>query len=425
MSELKVAENNDGVRVSAISAYVPPLQSTAGQPSPVAAHGGLSYMAFSRDGDAGTSAALEDARIEILGGEERGMLDMIEAAPPGPIETQWGLGFRGYEECVDHIRAEGVEAPVGGVVLSLRYTVYERSNYSVVSSNAIWRDPARADLAEILRGTGELAERRPELYFPQVLRDARHIGEYYPGLSPNTPECMDRLGVSLAHLESKCSNFYDSAEVERVFYPEIEKLLLEFFPSATDALVYNHDVFDKDYAGDRTEDQDAKNPGVNAQYANIVHNDLNDNSGRVRCRELLTRNLRNFGREVQYTEAEADAKMSRRFMSINLAKPMETVEQYPFVLCAWPSFAHQSYITSYRIYDDRVGETTRFTYSPDHEWYWLPQQKPDEVSMLKCYDSVTDGSVSRWSFHSACIDPTANVDARCRKNGVVRSFVFF
>ena len=27
--------------------------------------------------------------------------------------------------------------------------------------------------------------------------------------------------------------------------------------------------------------------------------------------------------------------------------------------------------------------------------------------MLKCYDAVIDGSVSRWSFHTACIDPTA------------------
>ena len=45
------------------------------------------------------------------------------------------------------------------------------------------------------------------------------------------------------------ANFYDSAEVERVFYPEIEKLLLDFFPGTTDALVYNHDVFDKDYRG--------------------------------------------------------------------------------------------------------------------------------------------------------------------------------
>ncbi len=145
----------------------------------------------------------------------------------------------------------------------------------------------------------------------------------------------------------------------------------------------------------------------------------------MRCRELLTRNLRNFGREQHYTEAEADAKMSRRFVSINLAKPMETVEKFPFVLCAWPSFADQPSITNYRIYDDRVAESTRFTHRPDHERYWFPKQTPTEVSMLKCYDSVTDGSVSRWSFDTACVDPTAPADARCRKNVVVRSYVFF
>jgi hypothetical protein len=39
---------------------------------------------------------------------------------------------------------------------------------------------------------------------------------------------MDGLSLSLAHLESKCTNIYDAAEVERVYYPEIEKLLLEF-----------------------------------------------------------------------------------------------------------------------------------------------------------------------------------------------------
>ena len=406
------------------SAYVPTLQLTKGQPPPFAANGGLSYMSFDRDGDAGTTAAIEAALEQIADGEGQALIDRIENAPPGPIETEWGLGFREYEECLDHIRANGIEAPEGGLALPLRYTVHERPSYSIVPSNALWRDPARKTEAELLRKAEEDNGRR-YLYFPQVMRDARRIGEYYPGLSASRPECMDKLGVSLAHLESKCSNFYDPAEVERVFYPEIERLLLEFFPDATDALVYNHDVFDKDYQGDRTEDQDARNPGVNARYANLVHNDLNDNSGRVRCRELLTKNLRNFGREQHYTEAEAEAKMSRRFMSINLAKPMETVGQFPFVLCAWPSFADQPYITNYRVYDDRVGETTRFTYRPDHEWYWFPRQTPTEVSMLKCYDSITDGSVSRWSFHTACIDPTAPPDAPCRKNVVVRSYVFF
>ncbi len=404
--------------------YVPALELTKGQPAPIAAHGGRSYMALDQDGDAGTAAALEDALEQVATGEGQRVYDWIQSAPPGPIETKWGIGFRKYSECMDYIRAEGIEAPEGGLALPLPYTVYEQPTYSVVTSNAIWHDPDRADLAAKLREEEKHTMRR-NLYFPQVMRDARRIEEYYPGLSPYTAESMDKLGVSLAHLDSQCQNFYDAAEVERVFYPEIEKLLLDFFPGATDALVYNHDVFDKDYEGDRTEDQDAKNPGVNAMYANLVHNDLNDNSGRVRCRELLTKNLRNFGRTQHYTEAEADEKMSRRFMSINLAKPMETVQQYPFVLCAWPSFADQPYINNYRIYDDRVGETTRFTYRPDHEWYWIPQQEPHEVSMLKCYDSVTDGSVSRWSFHTACVDPTLPLNAPCRKNVVVRSFVFF
>ncbi len=409
---------------TASSAYVPPLERTAGQPPPIAANGGLSYMAFDSDGDAGTAAATEAALEQIASGEGQAVIDMLENAPPGPIETKWGLGFRRYAECLEYIRANHIEAPEGGIALPLRYSIHEAPSYSIVSSNALWRDPTRQADAEALRKDEQDSVRRC-LYFPQVLRDARRIAEYYPGLEPTSPECMDKLGVALAHCESKCRDFYDAAEVERVFYPEMEKLLLDFFPDATDALVYNHDVFDKHYEGDRTEDQDNKNPGVNASYANLVHNDLNDNSGRVRCRELLTKNLRNFGREQHYTEAEADAKMARRFMSINLAKPMETVRQNPFVLCAWPSFADQPYINNYRVYDDRVGETTRFTYRPEHEWYWFPEQQPTEVSMLKCYDSVTDGSVSRWSFHTACIDPSAPDDAPCRKNVVVRSFVFF
>jgi len=413
-----------GVTSSTSSVYVPPLQRTKGQPAPIAANGGLSYMSFDRNGDAGTAAATAAALELLAEGKGQELTERLDQAPPGPVETKWGVGFRSYAECLEYIRAKNIEVPEGGIATPLRYSIFEQPSYSIVSSNALWRDPARADLAKELRKEEQDVARRC-LYFPQVLRDARRIEKYYPGLSPNSPECMDKLGVALAHCESKCGNFYDAAEVERVFYPEMEKLLLEFYPNATDALVYNHDVFDKDYKGDRREDQDNKNPGVNANYAYIVHNDLNDNSGRVRCRELLTKNLRNFGREQHYTPAQADAKMSRRFVSINLAKPMETVGQYPFVLCAWPSFADQPYITNYRIYDDRVGETTRFTYRPNHEWYWFPQQKPTEVSMLKCYDSVTDGSVSRWSFHSACTDPTAPADAPCRKNVVVRSFIFF
>jgi hypothetical protein len=140
MSQIEVAEKTiTANKEIANSAYVPPLQRTAGQPPPIAAHGGLSYMAFERDGDAGTAVAIEDACVEISSGEEQRLIDTLDNAPPGPIKTRWGLGFRDYDECLDHIRANGIEAPQGGLALPLRYTIYERSTYSVVSSNAIWR----------------------------------------------------------------------------------------------------------------------------------------------------------------------------------------------------------------------------------------------------------------------------------------------
>ncbi|MYE03274.1 MAG: hypothetical protein F4Y03_18770, partial [Alphaproteobacteria bacterium] len=132
-------------------AYVPPLQLTEGQPPPIAANGGLSYMSFDRNGDAGTAAALEAAFQEIAEGHSQALVDRLDNAPPGPIETKWGLGFRGYDECVEHIRANGIEAPEGGVALPLRYTVYEHPSYSVVPSNALWRDPARKAEADLLR----------------------------------------------------------------------------------------------------------------------------------------------------------------------------------------------------------------------------------------------------------------------------------
>jgi len=72
-----------------------------------------------------------------------------------------------------------------------------------------------------------------------------------------------------------------------------------------------------------------------------------------------------------------------------------------------------------------VGETQGFTRREDHEWYWFPQHRPEEIAFLKCYDSINDGDMSRWSFHTSCILPDVPRDAPSRKNIVVRAFVFY
>ena len=196
MSQLDIADTSVAASAEKASIYVPSLQRTAGQPEPIAAHGGLSYMAFDQDGDAGTTEALRDALAEIAEGESQRVIEMIDKAPRGPIKTKWGVAFREYDECVNYIRqSNSIKAPPGGVALPLPYTVYERPSYSVVPSNAIWRDPARAETAVILRQSEE-GNRRRDLYFPMVLRDARRIGEYYPGLSPSSPELSTVATVS-------------------------------------------------------------------------------------------------------------------------------------------------------------------------------------------------------------------------------------
>src|ERR1700758_4023405 len=110
MDRLNSVENHVAVATESVSSvYVPPLQLTKGQLPPIAANGGLSYMSFDRDGDAGTAAATEEAFRLIATGEGQAVIDMLENAPPGPIQTKWGLGFRTYSECLEYIRTNNIE----------------------------------------------------------------------------------------------------------------------------------------------------------------------------------------------------------------------------------------------------------------------------------------------------------------------------
>ena len=81
MSPLDVADSKVTERAS--PPYVPPLQRTEGQPPPIAANGGLSYMSFDREGDAGTAvASLElGSRIQLT---TRARMRSRQRLPSGP-----------------------------------------------------------------------------------------------------------------------------------------------------------------------------------------------------------------------------------------------------------------------------------------------------------------------------------------------------
>src|SRR5215510_9610656 len=63
------------------------------------------------------------------------------------------------------------------------------------------------------------------------------------------------------------------------------------------------------------------------------------------------------------------------------------------------------------------------TLDPDHRWFYVPEMRADELLLLKCYDTKTDGR-ARFAPHTAFTDPTTPVDAPPRESIELRTLVF-
>lgn len=233
-------------------------------------------------------------------------------------------------------------------------------------------------------------------FVPHVvpIRDARAVaGEL----------SLDRQGFELTHQHSAVRDFYDREEVERVYYPEVEQLLKEA-TGAEKVVIFDHQVRNLELA--RRGEKEAR------EYGKVVHNDYTAKSGPRRVRDHLP-------------AAEAAERLTRRFLEINVWRPIRgPIESSPLALCDAGSIEAKDFVPSDLIYRERVGETYRFTYNPNHRWFYFPRLERDEVILLKCYDSKEDGR-ARFTAHTAFEDPTSPPDAPPRESIEVRALVFF
>ena len=61
-------------------------------------------------------------------------------------------------------------------------------------------------------------------------------------------------------------------------------------------------------------------------------------------------------------------------------------------------------------------------YNPQLRWNYLSNQTPEEVTLIKCYDSETDRA--RLTPHSAFLDKSSPANAPHRQSIEVRVLVF-
>lgn len=194
---------------------------------------------------------------------------------------------------------------------------------------------------------------------------------------------LERHGFSFMRRPTAVRDFTDRSEVEGVYYPELEALLLEV-TGAERVLIFDHTIRIGD--PERREALKVRDPVRNA------HNDFTDESAAQRVRDLLP-------------AGEAEERLGRRYTSINVWRPLTgPVKTDPIAICEWGSIAPGDMIASRRVYKDRVGGILNLSYNPGQRWYYFPDMERDEIILLKCFDSERDGR-ARWTAHAAFEDP--------------------
>jgi hypothetical protein len=127
---------------------------------------------------------------------------------------------------------------------------------------------------------------------------------------------------------------------------------------------------------------------------------------------------------VQHHLPDEAAKLLRgRHQIINVWRPIRTILKDPLTVADARSVSDDDLVTLKLIYPDREGETYGVRPSKEHKWYYLHKQTPEEVLLIKCFDSKLDGRARR-SPHSAFVDPKYE-GHEARESIEIRALVFY
>ncbi|HWH77022.1 MAG TPA: CmcJ/NvfI family oxidoreductase [Candidatus Binatus sp.] len=213
---------------------------------------------------------------------------------------------------------------------------------------------------------------------------------------------LEEQGFVLVEHKTSVTDFFDKAQLETVYYPEVEQLIKQQ-SGASRVVIFDHTL----RSGDETERESKliREPVLSA------HNDYTEWSGPNRVREFLP--------------DEANALLRQRFAIIQVWRAINRpIQANPLALADAKSVAMDDLIVAERRYPHRVGQTYRLKYSAAHRWFYFPEMRRDEALVFKVYDSATDGR-ARFTPHTSFTDPASPPNPVPRQSIEVRAFAFF
>jgi len=229
--------------------------------------------------------------------------------------------------------------------------------------------------------------------------------------------------------------FTDDSAIRSGYYAEVESMLRERLPGKVKKVViFDHTI--------RRRVKDAPRQPVQQ-----VHVDQTPAAAEARVRRHVP-------------EEEAEELLKGRYAIINVWRPIENpASDFPLAVVDWRSTKPEDFIKVDLMYpqrsagddgDDRgkeklpdeaslwskegyvaKGETFGVAPSDEHKFYYVKDMKPDEVMLLKCFDSYGEGEAGARKGlavrtpHTAFVDKDTPQDAPGRQSIEVRCLVFY
>lgn len=213
---------------------------------------------------------------------------------------------------------------------------------------------------------------------------------------------FDRNGFLLVERPTEAGDLRDPAQVASHYLPEVERLVMEL--TGADKTI----CFGQMYRSDATGTTEGSQPAFAA------HVDYGDRTVRQFTRDILG-------------EEEAERWLRRRYMLINVWRPVVEVRRSPLALVDASTVRAEDLVVSE--VRGGLGDPDRATlygyrliHNPAHRWFHVPRMQPDEAMVFKLFDSDPDRV--QWTGHLAFNDPAAPPDAPPRESIEVRTISF-
>ncbi len=234
------------------------------------------------------------------------------------------------------------------------------------------------------------------------IRDARPIADELR---------LDEHGFELHSRGSKFADFYNEAAVRERYYPEVQAVM-RAITGALAVIVFDHNV--------RSAARAARGEFGVRVPVDQVHNDYTKQSGPKRKREILA-------------QAGRSDLADRHVAFVNLWRPIVgPVWDNPLAVCDARSVSPEDLVATdihhFGEHDVSAprhsGQIYSVRYNPAHRWFYVSEMRPDEVLLLKCYDSRADGR-ARFLPHTGFRNPACPPEFVPRESIEARALVVF